>query len=252
MLKSILRPARILPVLFVPVIALSLGAAPWDDDDEEDEDEIELEEAEVFIEFNHTDGDFGIQFFWDGDAWKKMSVKGPDGRTVLRVRSGGSLGEQGLAEGFFESDEPSLDELSMAEFFERFPAGEYEFEGRTLDGAEIEGEADFTHVLPAPPSNLWPADGDEVDHLVPLIATFDAVTQDLDGQALTPVLYEVIVETEGEILRVFSIILDGDLAHPAVTVPPEFLTPETEYKLEIIVQEESGNKTIAETEFSTL
>ena len=49
-----------------------------------------------------------------------------------------------------------------------------------------------------------------------------------------------------------SIILDGSVAHPAVTVPPEFLTPETEYKLEIIVQEESGNKTIAETEFCTL
>ncbi len=251
MLHSIFKTSRILPVLFVPLIALSLGAAPWDDDDD-DEDEIELEEAEVFIEFNFTDGDIGIQFFWDGEAWKKMSIKGPHGRTVLRVKSSGYLADQGLAEGFFESNEPSLDELSMEVFFERFPAGEYEFEGRTVDGDEIEGETEFTHVLPAPPSNLWPADGDDVDHWAPLVVTFDAVTQDLDGQPLTPVLYEVIVETEGDILRVLSLILDGGVAHPAVTIPPEFLTPETEYKLEIIVQEESGNKTIAETEFSTL
>lgn len=252
MLKAMLKPSRILPILFVPLIALSVGAAPWDDEDDDDDEELQLEEVEVFIEFNYTDGDFGIQFFWDGEAWKKMRVEGPDGRTVLRVRANGNLGAQGLAEGFFESDEPSLDELSMEEFLERFPEGEYEFEGRTIEGDEIEGEAEFTHVLPAPPSNLWPADGDEVDHLAPLVATFDAVTQDLDGNALDPELYEVIVETEGEILRVFSIILSGDVANPSVTVPPEFLSPETEYKLEIIVQEESGNKTIAETEFSTL
>ena len=76
MSKSVLKPSRFLPLIFVPLIALSLGAAPWDDedDDDDDEEELQLEEADVFIEFNYTDGDFGIQFFWDGQAWKKMSV----------------------------------------------------------------------------------------------------------------------------------------------------------------------------------
>ncbi len=215
-------------------------------------EEVELDEAEVFIEFNSTDGDFGIQFFWDGEPWKRMRVGLEDARPVLNVKVRGKLKDQGLTEGFFESAEPSADELSMEEFLERFPEGEYEFEGRTLEGDEIEGETEFTHTLPAPPANLWPADGDMVSHALPLVVSFDAVTEDLDGEELEPELYELIVETEDEILQVFSIILTGDTAAPAVTIPPEFLTPATEYKFEVIVQEESGNRTISETEFETL
>jgi len=239
-------------VLLLPFAALTLSAARWDGCGDDDEDEIELDETEVFIEFNSTDGDFGIQFFWDGEAWDRMKVEDRRGRTVLRVKASRSLAAQGLTEGFFESDEPSTDELSMEEFLERFPEGTYEFEGETLDGDELEGETEFTHVLPAPPSNLFPGDDDEIDAGLPLVASFDAVVQDLDGNPLEPELYEVVVESENEILRVFSIVLEGDAAFPSVTVPPEFLHPGTDYKLEVIVQEESGNRTIAETEFSTL
>ena len=45
-----------------PVLTFALYSTP--DVDDHDADELELDEAEVFIEFNHTDGDFGIQFFW--------------------------------------------------------------------------------------------------------------------------------------------------------------------------------------------
>jgi hypothetical protein len=156
-----------------------------------------------------------------------------------------------MTEGFFESDEPSADELSMEEFLERFPEGEYEFEGWTLDREEIEGETEFTHVLPAVPTNLYPADGDEIDASMSLVASFDAVTTDLDGDPLEPELYEVVLEYEGDILEVLTVVLPGDTANPAVTIPPQFLKPDREYKLEVIVQEESGNRTIWETEFET-
>lgn len=235
------------PILILPALALTLGASAWNGAP----DELELDEAEVFIEFNSTDGDFGIQYFWDGEPWDRMNVEDPDGRSALKVRISSSLRAQGLTEGFFESAEPSADELSMAEFLARFPAGEYEFEGRTLEGDELEGETEFTHVLPAPPENLSPADGDLVDAGAPLVASFDAVTADLYGAPLTPELYEVVVETEGDILRVLSIVVAGDDPAPSFTVPPEYLDPDTEYKLEVIVQEESGNRTIAETEFTT-
>jgi len=250
------RQWRVFPLFLVPVLALAVSAAPWggghDDDDDDDHDVVELDEAEVFIEFNSTDEDFGIQFFFDGEPWTKMKVEGPDGRTVLQVGASRNLAKQGLTEGFFESAEPSADELPMDEFLKRFPEGDYEFEGRTLEGDELVGETEFTHTLPAPPENLWPADGDMVNAGDPLIVTFDAVTEDLDGNPLVPELYEVIVESEGDILRVFSMVLEGDVMNPSVTVPPEFLKPGTEYKFEVIVQEESGNRTIAETEFSTL
>ena len=47
-----------------------------------------------------------------------------------------------------------------------------------------------------------------------------------------------------------SVIL-RPVPNPSVFVPPEFLENDTEYKLEVIVQEESGNRTIAESETFT-
>ncbi len=215
--------------------------------------EIELDEAAVFIEFNSTDGDFGIQFFWDGEPWDQMTVLDTVGQHALRVRTHSpNLRRHGLTEGFFESAEPDIEELDMDQFFLRFPEGEYEFEGFTLDGDELEGEADFTHDLPAPPSGLFPADGAIVDSAQALLVGFDPVTQDLFGNPLLPELYELVVETEDRILKVFSLTLDGDVQNPVVTLPPQWLEPGTEYKLEVIVQEESGNRTISEVEFETL
>ena len=237
---------RIVPVLLAPALVFTVVGARGTNQ------EFELAAAEVFIEFNSTDGDFGIHFFWDGQPWTKMKVEDPGGRTALKVRPSSGLGQQGLTEGFFESAEPSVAVLSMAQFLERFPEGQYEFEGRTLDGAELEGETDFTHTLPAPAANLYPEEGAVVNASSPLVVSFDAVTEDLDGNPLEPELYQVILETEGEILRVFTLILEGDEDEPSVTVPPVFLQPGLEYKFEVLVQEESGNRTLSETAFCTL
>jgi hypothetical protein len=230
-------------LLLGPALLLTAEAASFGGE------EVQLEEARVFIEFNSTDNDIGIQFFWDGDAWAKMRVEDPDGKAILRVKASNSLGDQGLTEGFFESDEPTADELSMEEFFERFPEGEYEFEGTTLEGDELEGEAEFSHTLPAAPANLYPAQGTLIDAREPLVASFDAVTTDLEGQPLTPDLYHVVIEEDDD--HFFEVVLPGGAAQPAVTVPAEFLTAGTEYKLEVIAQEEGGNRTISETSFAT-
>jgi len=231
-------------VLLGPALLLTAEAASFGGE------EIPLDEARVFIEFNSTDEDFGIQFFWDGEAWGKMRVEDPDGKAILRVRASESLAEQGLTEGFFESGEPSIDELSMKEFFERFPEGTYEFEGTSLEGDELEGEAEFSHTLPAAPENLFPFEGALIDARDPLVVTFDPVGRDLEGDPLTPALYNVVVEVDDD--HTFTVVLSGDLANPSVTVPPEFLDGGTEYKLEVIAQEEGGNRTIAETTFFTL
>lgn len=246
---SMTRCQRLLPALFlVPPMALAMSIPP---ESGREKEEVELDEAEVFIELNSTDGDFGIQYFWDGDAWDRMTVLDAGGKPALKVRASSGLRDQGLAEGFFESDEPSLDELSMEEFLARFPEGVYEFEGRTLEGELLVGEADFTHTMPAAPQNLSPADGALVDSSLPVVASFDAVTQDLDGEPLEPELYEIVIENEEEEVLAISVVLRGDTAAPSITIPPEFLEPGTEYKLEVIVQEESGNRTISETVFST-
>jgi hypothetical protein len=213
--------------------------------------EIELDEARVFIEFNATDEDIGIQFFWDGDDWDRMSVYGPGREVALRVKAHNALKLHGLTEAFFESAEPPLEELSLEEFFERFPEGEYEFEGQTLEGHELEGEADFSHTLPAAPQGLRPGQGAVVDPTQPLLLSFQAVTTDLQGQPLTPQQYEIVLEHENGLLRVLSMTVEGSEPFPSMTVPPQFLKPGEGYKLEVIVQADNGNRTISEVEFQT-
>lgn len=117
-------------------------------------EELELEVAYLYFELNDTDGDLGIHGKGDGDAWKKMSIEGPEGdseRTLLKIRTRSGLRRQGLTEIFFESAEPTFDELDPEVFFPRFPEGAYEWEGRTLDNQEIEGEVWLSHIIPAAP-----------------------------------------------------------------------------------------------------
>jgi hypothetical protein len=235
---------------FAVLAASPIGWAEEHEDDDEHPRVVELDETRVFIEWNSTDTDFGIQFFWDSDGFTHMKVRNDAGQAVLDVGTRGNVKAQGLTEGFFESVEPPASELSMEEFLTRFPEGEYDFEGRGIDGERLEGEADFTHVLPAPPEDLSPSGG-EVLSAAGFTASFRSVTTDFEGDPLEVELYEVVVEKldDEPILQVFQVILPPtDDTFVTVSVPGEFLEPDTEYKLEVIVQEESGNRTIAESD----
>lgn len=207
---------------------------------------VELDEVEVFIEFNYTDDDRGIQFFWDGDAWKRMRVRNASGKSVLDVIAQRNVRAQGLTEGFFESAEPTGDELPADEFFARFPEGEYKFKGRTLDGCRLVGEADLTHDLPTPVE----IDLDAFPHI--------QWQQPAGGPAV--VGYEVVVElvvNEGDDERVFVDTATFPGTVYAFTVSQEFLDVVDaagdegnleELKVEVIAREASGNKTITEEE----
>ena len=82
----------------------------------------------------------------DGEPWKYLSVEDPNGRHMLNIRVRGRLRRQGLTELAFESAEPTFDELTPDEFFERFPEGQYDIEGVTVDGEELESETEITHL----------------------------------------------------------------------------------------------------------
>ncbi len=144
--------------LKLPIYALAaaLLTAPtlanawyWDDDD--DDEEIPFEEARLFFELNDTDGDLGIHGKIDGDEWKRLEIEDPNERIMMKVRARGRLGRQGLTELFFESAEPTFDDLDPDDFFNRFPEGWYEIEGLTLDYEERESEVYLSHVMPAAP-----------------------------------------------------------------------------------------------------
>ena len=114
------------------------------------DDDIPFEEGRLFFELNDTDGDLGIHGKIDGDEWKKLRIEDPNERRMLNVRVRGRLKRQGLTEFFFESAEPTFDELDPEKFFRRFPEGEYDIEGYTLDWEEKESER--AHDQPTQPS----------------------------------------------------------------------------------------------------
>jgi hypothetical protein len=243
-------------------------AAPelWANDD--DGEEIPFDEANIFFELNDTDGDLGIHALIDGEAWKKLEIEGPREREMLNIRVKGRLRRQGLTEIFFESAEPTFDELSPEKFFRRFPEGEYEFEGITIEGDELESTAELTHVMPAPPDDIL-ISGEEaaedcdaedlpsVDGNMPVVISWDPVTHshpDLGrtGEPIEVVKYQVVVEIEEPDLLVFSVDLppsDDSDERMSVTVPAEFIALRDEFKFEILVREASGNQTAVESCF---
>ncbi len=210
---------------------------------------VELDDTAIRIEINSTDGDAGIQIFLDGEGWNRMTVSDPSGTQHLELAAQSGIGAQGLTEFFFESAEPSFDDQPLSELLARFPEGEYTFVGETVAGDEITGSAELTHDLPAGPVTS-PGDGETVDVSQPVVISWEPVTSGFEGSGPVDVIaYEVIVEREEPVLRVFKVDMPADAR--SVTVPAEFLEPDATYKYEVLAIEASGNQTITETEFET-
>lgn len=248
---------KALSFLLIAGLVMGIGLSPSlmaddDDDDDDDKNVVELEEAAVFIEWNSTDTDFGIQFFWDGEGWTKMKVKNEDGDTVLKVKTYNNLKDQSLTEAAFESREPPASELTMKQFFARFPEGEYEFSGKTFEGDKLVGEAELSHVLAEPTTIISPK-ADSVQDSDGFTIEWTEVTEDLDGNEIEVESYTIVLENTGDDEAVeLEIVVPGD-SDTELDIPAQFITPGSTYKVEIIVQEaESGNRTITETgEFET-
>ena len=189
------QPLRV-SVYPVALAALAVaGGAPAGGPNKEQEREIPFDEARLFFELNHTDGDLGIHALVDGEEWKRLQIEDPQERLMLDVLVRGRLRRQGLTELFFESAEPTFDELSPERFFRRFPEGEYEIEGVTLSGEELEGSVELSHVMPAPPGNITingtpaavncdvvPLPGFSSDD--PIVISWDAVTGSHPGSVV--------------------------------------------------------------------
>jgi len=243
--------------------------------DDHDEDEIPWAVAEVFFELNNTDGDLGIHALVDGDPWKRMQIEDPSERTIFNVHARGRLRRQGVTEIFFESAEPTFDELAPEQFFNRFPEGTYEIEGVTLDGEELESETEITHAMPAPPAPTVngvaaavQCDDEEPGYDAPVIDADDyviawpavALTHPSLGYPqsspdITIVNYQVVVEAEletpdgEEFTSVLSVILPPEVTE--MTIPDEFLEQSDSFKYEVLAREESWNQTAMESCFLT-
>jgi hypothetical protein len=202
------------------------------DQDNEGGPRIPFDEAEVFFEFNTTDNDLGLQVFLDAEGWTKVSVSGPDKEEIVRITTEGNLSELGITELRFESAEPS-----PAEVLALFPRGTYRFRGRTVEGERLASTARLSHdFLPAP--TFSPSDGEEVD-------PNDTV---VEWNAPGAERVQIIIEQE-DLGEFFDVIVSEESGE--LDVPPQFLRPDTEYKIEILAIAENGNRTIAESTFVT-
>lgn len=255
------QPLRV-SVYPVALAALAVaGGAPAGGPNKEQEREIPFDEARLFFELNHTDGDLGIHALVDGEEWKRLQIEDPQERLMLDVLVRGRLRRQGLTELFFESAEPTFDELSPERFFRRFPEGEYEIEGVTLSGEELEGSVELSHVMPAPPGNITingtpaavncdvvPLPGFSSDD--PIVISWDAVTGSHPDLGETG---EVEVANYQFVLEFGDFAMSVDLP-PEITefeIPAALLELDDEFKFEIVVRADTNNQTAVETCFET-
>jgi hypothetical protein len=251
------RMSMILPVAMAAL--LLVWAAPIWAGDDDDGEVIPLDVADIYFELNDTDGDLGIHALIDGEPWKILEIEGPRGRKNLQIRLRSSLRRQGLTELFFESAEPSFDELDPEQFFRRFPEGEYEVEGVSIEGDELVGTSIVTHLIPAPVGNLavnGMAVSEDCDMdpgpsvSEPIIVSWEEVTlshPDLGrtNEPIEVVRYEAVVEQEETEVKV-TILLPSDAT--SVEMPAGLLSP-GEVKVEVLVREASGNQTALESCF---
>lgn len=120
---------------------------------------IKFSEAKILIELNATAQDAGIQMLLDGEGWERATVYSPDGKKVMNIRARGGVGDIGVTELFFESAEPSLADLPLADLLEMFPEGKYRIVGVTVDGKDMVGTAVLSHDIPGGPHVVAPRAG---------------------------------------------------------------------------------------------
>jgi hypothetical protein len=225
-------------------------------------DTIELDEARFIFEVNYTDGDIGVQLILDSDPFDSIKGFTPDGQLFFDMQGKNSLKDLGINENFFESNEPLFRgeeaEITIEEILDMFPEGDYELKGMTVEGMKLEGTATLSHVLPCGPVITSPVGNPDPDGTViawgSVTTAIDPETGDcVSSDDIDIIAYEVIVENDDTIQKVFDVLLPG--TSNSITVSPEFLEFDTEYDLEVIAIQsndgEYGNQTITETDFTT-
>jgi hypothetical protein len=199
-------------------------------------------DARLIVEVNATDGDAGLQIFLDGEPWKQVEVRRPGGGRIIDFETAGVLRGYGLTELFSESSEPRFTEFPLSEFKALFPEGMYTFSGTTIDGTPLTGRASLSHDLPNGPLIVAPEDGERLSD-GRVAVRWRRGTQ---PSGVEVVGYQVVVTREDP-QRVLAVELPASVT--SLTLPAEFVQ-QTEYALEVLAIEASGNQTLTEIHFT--
>ncbi len=210
--------------------------------------------AKLIIEYNATNDDMGVHGAFDDHGWSKLCVFDPNGKLVLQVKPRSQLQDLTIAGIFFESREPPIADFPFAALKARFPEGKYQVRALKYDGTGLKGAATFTHNVPAKPNVISPTEGAVVPRKG-LDIVWEPVTRTIEGKPVTISGYEVIItkvnhdDPNGFSRPVFDVHVPPDRNRLSVSV--EFLEPATDYELEVLALEESGNQTIHVGSFRT-
>jgi len=216
-----------------------------------------LKAAKLLIEHNATDADTGFQGFADGDPWNELTITGPGGVQVVKATPQNNLFDFGLTELFFETNEPENAVMPISQILAHLPKGKYTFRAVMVGGGTTTMTKTLTHVIPAGPRLVTPVDGSPAVDPTATVVSWLPVATDLNGNPVTIVGYQVIVEEDldkpifpdGFAQHVFSVYLPADANR--VTVPAEFMQAGTAYAFEVLAIEQSGNQTLSSGEFTT-
>jgi hypothetical protein len=225
--------------------------------------------ANIHFETNASACDMGIQIIFDTGGITDGFVTSPKGQMVYQFRSkGGMKATGGQTEGFLEGIEPQItellsalgcdrsseeEEISIDELFKAWPAGVYILKGNR-QGARFKGRARLSHVIPAGAEITAPTNGTVVRD-APLLIDWNPVTEAIltANPNLGPVnivgYHVVVVEAGGEALPQLDV--DVPATDTSLTVPAEYLKPNTVYQFEVLSTEASGNQTISKGFFCT-
>lgn len=220
-----------------------------------------IADAKLYIEFMSTGVDLGVHGFFDDHGWSELCVYDPSGALVLAIKPQSQLSDLGMAGVFFESREPVIEELPFEALLAQFPEGEYTIVGTNYDGTGLTGSANFSHSVAAPPVITSPAlvEEDRIEEMVhpvgEMVVSWEPVTQTVDGAPVTIDGYEVIVTNMDDEYAdsfaqpIYDVHLPPD--RTSLTVPVEFFQPGTQYEIEVVAIETSGNQTINNGYFIT-
>jgi hypothetical protein len=219
---------------------------------------IPLKEAKLNIEHNVKDNDTGFQGFFDSEGWKSITVSGPEGN-VLNFTGQGKLGRLGLTELFFETVEPENADVPIPEILNLLPEGEYTFNGPAIEVGEELGEtvgtASLTHNIPDGPSLLSPIENATVSAAEDLLVSWGQVDKTITGSDVNVIAYQLIIEKDEDphpnMIGTMGLSMYLPLDLREITIPSEFLEPETDYDWEVLAIEESGNQSLNSSRFST-
>jgi hypothetical protein len=194
---------------------------------------------QLFFELNDSDEDLGVQLnLGSSEYWRALSIYAPNGREIFEIETSSSLKLQGIADLFFESGEPDLDEGVEETILRRFPEGDYVFVGKSIDGDRLYGTATLTHTIPPGPTRVSPLDGSNVarNNVVVEWSVTPSTDYVIDS-------FQVIVIKEEQQQFAFDERLPAEAR--SASIPADFLEYDTEYEVEVLTRETSGNQAIS-------